>query len=133
MMYVVLFNLRGQGMTLRRFMIYVFCVQYASSDRRNVVPGQYPGGQQDQYGQGTGTGMTGTNDAYGGQPGYGAGTGMGAGGQQQQHRSGGGHLAGKVEHGVGAMVGSKALEARGVEKEQSVSSFVFFHFLPQSC
>lgn len=67
--------------------------------------------------------MTGTTNAYGAQHGARAGAG------QQQHRSGGGHLAGKVEHGMGEMVGSKALEARGLEKEQSVSSLSFHYLL----
>ena len=42
--------------------------------------------------------------------------------------SGGERLTGKVEHGVGAVVGSKALEARGAEKEQYVfSTFLIFY------
>ncbi|KAJ3487803.1 hypothetical protein NLI96_g3296 [Meripilus lineatus] len=40
-----------------------------------------------------------------------------------QHSGGGTRMAGKVEHAVGSLVGSQALKAKGIQKEQEASAF----------
>ncbi|KAJ7449126.1 hypothetical protein B0H11DRAFT_2055512 [Mycena galericulata] len=75
-------------------------------------------------------GLVADQQQYGaGGVGAGAGAGAGAGGaaipptgaintQQQGRSGGGGAMTGKIEHAVGSMVGSNALKAKGLQKEQ---------------
>ena len=39
------------------------------------------------------------------------------------HTGAGSRMAGKMEHAVGTMVGSQALKARGIQKEQEAQAF----------
>ncbi|EMD35567.1 hypothetical protein CERSUDRAFT_124839 [Gelatoporia subvermispora B] len=76
------------------------------------------------------------NNAASGPPGHDSAYGAGAGPNgpsipptgavnpsQNTQGSGGGRLTGKVEHAVGSMVGSQALQAKGLQKEQEAESF----------
>ncbi|KAJ6511559.1 hypothetical protein C8R47DRAFT_1207891 [Mycena vitilis] len=80
----------------------------------------HAGGMRDDGmmgGAGTGTGMgTGT--------GAGNNTGMGGVGHgNEPHGSGGGSsMTGKIEHAVGSAIGSKSLQAKGLEKEQEAKA-----------
>ncbi|KAJ7171509.1 hypothetical protein C8R46DRAFT_1349458 [Mycena filopes] len=98
---------------------------------RRSLPMQSAHQQQPQPGMGMGAGGAGMSGGMGAGMGGGdpaipasehLGTGVGGGGAQQHH-AGGGAVTGKIEQKVGALVGSEALKAKGLQKEQEALAF----------